>query len=164
MLDPPDRAYEKTMRHLYGDNPRDGTNPDHPMYERWKTMNDTGVDPGPNDEDSETEQGSSALPPITGELSALRKHIAETVAAIDTFKGQRKSVNTDIEAKVAELETHGINRHALKFVMFYIGLDEKQRANFDDTMVIVREAMGQPMQGDLFKRPPLAAVEDEKAA
>ena len=138
-------------------------------------MNATGEDPGPDDDETtetatetegngDGESASSSLPPITGELGALRKHIAEVVSAIDTCKGQRKSVNTEIEALVAELETHGINRHALKFVMFYIGLDEKQRANFDDTMVIVREAMGQPMQGDLFKRPRLTAVDNEKAA
>lgn len=103
--------------------------------------------------DGETNESTDdkALPPIRGNLNELKREIVDGVNAIVRLKSEREGVNADKSAIVEKLEAKGINRHALKMAMQYAEMNETKRQNFDMAYELVREAIGEPLQGDLLK-------------
>ena len=106
-----------------------------------------------NDDDGQTTESTDdkALPPITGNINELKREIVDGVNAIVRLKTQREGVNADKSAIIEKLEAKGINRHALKMAMQYAEMSETKRQNFDMAYELVREAIGEPLQGDLLK-------------
>lgn len=111
-----------------------------------ENITNAGNDNGNDDEPT--------LPAISADLqeqAELKSKIKETIEHIEDLHEERTGISERKNALVAELEALGINRHALNAAVTYIGLPEKKRQNWDDAFAIVREALGEPMQGDLFR-------------
>ena len=112
-----------------------------------------------NDNETTGESDDKGLPPISGDLVALRREIKDAVGKIEALVDDRASLNADKASIVEGMEAKGINRHSLKMAMKYAAMDEKQRQNFDATYQLVREALGAPIQPDLFDEPTAVAAE-----
>ncbi len=99
------------------------------------------------------------------ELEELKADISKAVEEIDTLKSDRQGINQEKSAIVEKLEAKGISRHALAMAMKYANWDEDQRRGFDLAYRIVRDAIGLPMQRDLFEeRLPEVVTEGEAEA
>lgn len=99
------------------------------------------------------------LPEITTNLTTLKREIKNAVGEIEAAAVRRQGANEDKAAIITKLEAKGINRHALKMMIRYLGFDDRQRKNFDESMMLVREAVGAPIQSDLFDKPDLKEPE-----
>lgn len=84
---------------------------------------------------------------------------AEKVAA---FVIKRTEVNKDIAAEMAKFESDGLNRKAVKAAMSYIDMNEKDQQNYDLTYNVMRKALGQPVQGDLFEAAVASEIRDSE--
>lgn len=73
--------------------------------------------------------------------AGLKADIAAANRRIDELEEQRKAVNAEIEAQVSALESQGINRHALRHARKMAKADASQRAAFDTSLALVREAL-----------------------
>lgn len=73
--------------------------------------------------------------------AGLRADIATANKRIDELEDQRRAINADIEAVVSGLEGQGINRHALRHARKMAKADDSQRAAFDSSLALVREAL-----------------------
>lgn len=101
-----------------------------------------------------------------GNWSQVIREAAAIMDEMDRLEQSRKAINQDLALQREELEKLGINRHAAKAARQYAKLDTKQRGDFDTSYVASREAVGLPVQGDLFEgagpvpqpKPGLAAV------
>lgn len=89
-------------------------------------------------------------PQIRMELGKLRQLIRDKVGVIQGAQSDRLAHNSDIQAARTELEAQGIPKKALAAAMAYLGWDADARAGFDNAYVIVREALGCPMEDQLF--------------
>lgn len=79
---------------------------------------------------------------------------AEKIARI---QGERKELNASIAEVFASFENDGLNRHAVKAAIKFDDMNETDQENYDLTYTIMRKALGNPVQGDLFE----AAVASE---
>ncbi len=93
---------------------------------------------------------------------AAVKAIEKIIEKIQGYKDERENSNAKIEAEIAGLEAMGVNRHAFKMALKYSEMDENQRKNFDFAYNLVREAIGQPLQPDLFEEPPTSTAADDQ--
>ena len=87
-----------------------------------------------------------------GNLTKLQEHIRKGVGDIETFKNKRADINAKINEIRMGLEAEGIPRPALDMAMRYLNFDKDKQEGFDLAYSIVREAMGQPLQADLFEQ------------
>lgn len=87
-------------------------------------------------------------------LTALKDEIKKGVDAILSAADVRAEANADLEAIRANLESKGIKRKALAMAISYSKMDEDQRRGFDTAYELVREAIGLPLQRDLFELVP----------
>lgn len=85
------------------------------------------------------------------------KKIVDGANKINEIKDKRKALSADIAAVMANFESDGLNKKAVKAAMTYVDLDDKERDNYDLSYTITRKALGVPVQGDLFE----AAVASE---
>lgn len=83
-------------------------------------------------------------------VKELEKQIAEAAARISELKKDRAAINQDIAAVIETLEANGINRHAFRFALRYWESNETTREGFDIGYELARQALGVPLQGDLF--------------
>lgn len=84
-------------------------------------------------------------------LQPIKDAAVKAIEAIKGFRAEREDTNAGIEAVITGLEAMGLNRHAFKMALKYSEMDENQRKNFDFAYNLVREAIGQPLQPDLFE-------------
>ncbi len=89
---------------------------------------------------------------IGGNIGPLKKTIVKAVADITKLKEERAAVNERIGAIRLDLEAKGIPRKAFDRVMADQALDPEVRNAVDLAYAIAREAVGHPLQGDLFER------------
>ncbi len=89
---------------------------------------------------------------IGGNIGPLKKAIARAVANVTKLKEERSAVNEEIGAIRLDLEAKGIPRKAFDRVMADQALDPEVRNSINLAYAIAREAVGHPLQGDLFER------------
>ena len=94
-------------------------------------------------------------------LDSMREAIVTAAEEIASLEAQRKTINDNISAKVEALEAQGLNRHALRIARKYLAMDENQRKNFDFAHNLIREALGAPVQADMFEDPADAKAKDD---
>lgn len=87
-----------------------------------------------------------------GNIGPLKKAIAQAVADVTKLKEERAAVNEQIGAIRLDLEAKGIPRKAFDRVMADQALDPEVRNSTDLAYAIAREAVGHPLQGDLFEQ------------
>lgn len=104
-------------------------------------------------------------PEIGGNISQLKKDVAEAADKVNKKVAQRQAINDDINAIRQDMEAKGIGRKAFDAARNYSNADPEKRQGFDEAYSIAREAMGVPLQGDLFDgdKPP-AATEGKETA
>jgi len=90
------------------------------------------------------------VPQLGGNLSAIKDEIKSQVDLILAAENKRSEANADIAAARAKIESLGIAKKALAWAMAYSKLDVDQRSGIDLSFTIVREAIGLPVQADLF--------------
>ena len=83
-------------------------------------------------------------------MTELKKDVRKITDAIRAQKEDRRATNEEIAALRAKAETLGIHKAALDMAMRYMDWEPEKRENFDIAYMIVREAMGLPVQNDLF--------------
>jgi chaperonin GroEL (HSP60 family) len=106
---------------------------------------------------------------INTELNELKKKIRDAVNTVNGAKEDRAESNAVIAEAMASMEAKGIPRKALQWAMTYSEWDSDARAGFDVAYQIVREAIGVPMEDELFNangepnlKIPAIAEESEK--
>lgn len=83
-------------------------------------------------------------------LAAMSAAIEEIIA----LEAERRSINESISAVREKVKSRGINMHAFRAALAYKKMDPAARDGFDDSLAIVREATGLPIQAALFDSPP----------
>ena len=80
----------------------------------------------------------------------LNDYIVGMVKKITEAQASRASINEGITAEMSASEAKGMNRKGVKAALAYLKLSESDRDAFLLTFRIVLEAMGTPIQKDLF--------------
>lgn len=95
---------------------------------------------------------SSPKPTIkkTDNLKAIMKDVADGYEKIKTSTSKRGEANAEIKAVLAKLETQGVMTSSMRFAMAYVEMSEDQRRGFDIAYQIAREALGMPIEPDMF--------------
>ena len=83
-------------------------------------------------------------------LTQLKADIKATYDKVLEYQNDRESCNADILAEREALAEKGIPKEAFDAVMRYLKWDEDKRRGFDTAYTIVRDALGAPVQADLF--------------
>lgn len=71
----------------------------------------------------------------------------------DELREQAETLSAKKSAIIAELEEHGIDRRAVKFVQAFLKLDEPTQSTVDFSLQLVLRAMNRPIQFELFNSP-----------
>lgn len=102
-------------------------------------------------------KGGTSVPPAGTRGKTVTKHNEEVLAAcasaiekIKAKEAERKRINDEISAIREGVKARGINMHSFRVALAYSKMDTVQRDGFDDSLVIVREAIGLPIQPALF--------------
>lgn len=82
-------------------------------------------------------------------ISGLKDDAKQAIDKINTLKSERQSINEQIGAIRANMESKGIPKPALDMAMRYLGWEPEKREGFDLAYAIVREAGGLPVAPDL---------------
>lgn len=82
--------------------------------------------------------------------------VAEHASTVKDIKLQRKALNDEMAASKSKLVAIGMNAEALQAAQAFANLSEDEQANFDQTYIFARRALGRPIQEDLF----VAAMQD----
>jgi len=80
----------------------------------------------------------------------LKMHIVGMVKTLNEKQAARTAINQEIVAVLSNSEAKGMNRKGVKAALKYLDLSESDRDAFLLTFRIVLEAMGKPIQQDLF--------------
>lgn len=81
----------------------------------------------------------------------LDKQINDLMNEIDNLVAQRKSINEEITALYTEAESLGLNKATFKYLLKVRKFDEDQRLAHEISEKVIRQAIGIPHQGDMFK-------------
>jgi len=98
---------------------------------------------------TETTEQSNVLE-IGGNLTKLKKDIARAHQQLTDIEAKRSALNSEAEAIRADIEEKGIGRKAFAAARSIFKTEAEKRTGFDEAYLIAREAMGIPVQGDLF--------------
>jgi uncharacterized protein (UPF0335 family) len=96
------------------------------------------------DEDSET--GAAPLMLTSDIKETIRNGIVEINRPLD----QRSSITSQIAEIRAKLKALGINRHALNATVAYSRMEADTREAYDMSLLTAREAIGLPIQLDMW--------------
>lgn len=101
---------------------------------------------------------------LTGSnLAPIKKELGELYRKVAAEKSDRAETNANIASLRARAEALGIPKAAFDLAMRYADWDEDKRRGFDLAYTIAREAMGVPMEPDLFDGPGNAIDGEEQA-
>jgi len=84
------------------------------------------------------------------DLAGLTTECLEAINEIKQLEEKRQEINAKITAVRSRMESKGINRKALAVVLAYSKMTEDQADGFDTSVLVLRKAINQPMQSDLF--------------
>lgn len=79
-----------------------------------------------------------------------KRYVMDCYKRMNDLKAERTSINEQMGAVMAEMEAKGYNKKAIKAGFGFLDMDDDKRTNFDNTMIMIRQAGGQPLQADLF--------------
>lgn len=80
----------------------------------------------------------------------MKQTVMDAYEEINQLKAKRAEINDSISSVLSRLEGHNFNRKAVKAAFTFLDMDDDKRTNWDTTMVFIRNAGGQPLQGTLF--------------
>jgi hypothetical protein len=83
-------------------------------------------------------------------LNALKLDIKKAAEEVINAKARRLEINAEIAEIRAGMEAKGITKRAFDAAVKYLEQDEEKRAGYDTAYAIAREALGVPVQGDLW--------------
>ena len=83
-------------------------------------------------------------------LDNIKSAIKASYDRILEWRDDRSAVQADIQAEREKLVALGIPKKAFDMAVKYAVLDPDERKAFDTAYAIVREAIGLPVQADLF--------------
>lgn len=96
------------------------------------------------EQDSDT--GNTVMPMSTDEV---KSKIREVFAELDEYKQERKKANEHLGALREDLVSLGFSKKAQATVAAYMKLNESDQEYFDQSVGIMRAALGKPVQGSL---------------
>lgn len=79
------------------------------------------------------------------------KLIEDATAKVIGLEKKRESINADIASERAKIKALGINMDAWRATLARFKMDEDKRAEFDRSRIVCDQALGVPVQGDLFE-------------
>lgn len=98
------------------------------------------------------DQGDSKVTPLfKQEDPDFMDKLREGAEKIAVIQGKRKELNASIAEVMATFENDGLNRHAVKAAIKFVDMNETEQENYDLSYTVMRKALGQPVQGDLFE-------------
>jgi predicted nucleic acid-binding Zn-ribbon protein len=97
-----------------------------------------------------TGQQQGASPPDHNEAAAQRAIIQTETAKVIALEKQRKSINDDIAAAKSTIKALNVDMDAWKASKRRQAMDPDVRAEFDRSQALCNEALGVPIQADLF--------------
>lgn len=113
------------------------------MSDETETSEDEKRGPGrPRDE----------LPGIGDNIGSLEDDIRDAVEKIGDFGKKRDAINQKVQAIREDLYAKGIPKEAFDLAQKYVEWPEDKKRNFDLAYAICRQAVGEPMQKDLFDK------------
>lgn len=83
-------------------------------------------------------------------IKALADAVISADADLTQIESNRQAVASDAAEVYARLEALGIDRWALRHARRYMKLDPNKRRALDTAYGICRQALGEPVQNDLF--------------
>lgn len=78
----------------------------------------------------------------------ITKMIVNAKKKIDDLVQERKDINAEIASIIEKLESQGIDRHTFRYQCRIMDKDAAKRETIDLTSVLVRQALGAPIQTD----------------
>lgn len=93
-------------------------------------------------------------PPIGHNEAEIREAIASRTKDIVALEAKRADINADINAHRKAIRALGIDLDAWRAAKRRKEMDPDVRAEFDRSATLVNEALGIPVQADLFAAPP----------
>ena len=102
--------------------------------------------------DGKDVKGDEKAKPVIdgGNIGPLKNDIVKGVEEINRHKEKRAAINDQIAAVRSDLKAKGIPKQAIDWAMTYLDWDEDKRDGFDVAYDIVREALGAPVQAQMF--------------
>lgn len=88
-----------------------------------------------------------------------KERVQQFAQTVDEVKKEREALSAKINAEKAKLIDDGFNKDALEAAIKYARTEEEKRKNFDMTYIYCRQALGHPIQDDLF----VAAMQQQVA-
>ena len=79
-----------------------------------------------------------------------RERVQEFAKLKGEVKKKRSALNATVQAGITGLIDDGFNKEALEAAIKYANTEESERENFDLTYLYCRDALGHPVQDDLF--------------
>jgi uncharacterized protein (UPF0335 family) len=104
------------------------------------------------DTDEEKEERSKSRETRMAEAGAteLQARCAQAIKEIGIFETRRAEINHQVQAVREQLEAVGISKKALAMVVQIGKMNEDELEGFDTAYLILRKAIGQPVQSDMF--------------
>ncbi|MDD9905377.1 MAG: hypothetical protein OXT06_17550 [Rhodospirillaceae bacterium] len=109
------------------------------------------------DEDGTDEEGGRGpgrprkeLPGIGDNIDPVKKAIEKAIKDVGGLAQDREAINQKVQAIREDLFAKGIPKEAFDLVQKYVEWPEDKKRNFDLAYAICREAVGDPIQRDLF--------------
>ena len=94
--------------------------------------------------------GDDSPPEMGGNITDLKKQIKDGATKVIALKEQRSAINEDIASIRADLAALGIPRKDFDGAVKRYLMDPKDRTTSDEATAICCEALGVPVQGNLF--------------
>lgn len=96
----------------------------------------------------------------------MKKAILDIHNGVEEAKNDRGEVNAQIAAYRAKLANMGIPKKAYDMAARYASMKPEEQKGFDLAYALVRDALGDPMQEDLFSAAEerYSAMQEEKTA
>ena len=97
---------------------------------------------------AKSESGGAAAP--GGNITKLKQDVKIAAEKVTKLVAKRQGINDEINGLRHDIEAKGIARKAFDAALAYSNADPEKREGFDIGYSIAREALGVPLQGDLF--------------
>lgn len=126
------------------------------MATRKKAGSRKGSDSGESSTGPGPGQGGTQVPADADDWTAVAAS-AEVKKAIrghfdyrENKSNARKKINADIASSRKSLEARSLNPHAIKAMEQYFQMDGSKRAGWIQSVLIIMQAMGDPLQHDML--------------
>jgi uncharacterized protein (UPF0335 family) len=80
----------------------------------------------------------------------FNQSIVDAVERLNVLSSEQAANNAEKSSIKERLEAKGLPRKALKMAMDYVAMSDEQRKAFDAALLVIRAALGVPLQTDLL--------------